>query len=89
MTAKTARTAKKQEAALNRLEANLDKTRRMHGYTYFVFGDPGDGYRFVLTDRDGEALCISPALVSNEACLKSLRAVQRHAGTTDIRDDTR
>jgi len=63
--------------------------QRNAGCTYFMSGNPADGYRFALVNRNGDELFESPAFASKELCRRALRTVQRHGACTDIRDDTR
>ena len=58
------------------------------GYTYFVMRTADGGFKWVLADRNGETLCRSDTFADKGECLKRLRAVQRHAGTTHALDET-
>ena len=58
-------------------------------YVYFVAGNPDDGYCWSLVDFDNRTLCSGAVFASKSDCLRSLRLTQRHASTTQIRDDAR
>jgi uncharacterized protein YegP (UPF0339 family) len=58
------------------------------GYTYFISQDGPRAFHWELLNRDGDTLCSGNSVATKADCLKSLRAVQRHAATTDMRDDT-
>jgi hypothetical protein len=63
----------------------LDQKSRSR-YTYFVSGDAEAGYQWHLFAGD-DSLCMSDVFATKSDCLKTLRAVQRHAATDDVRDD--
>ena len=89
MNAKPKMTKRQREAAIARdikLEAKVRKN--VGSYTYFISGLQSIGYTFTLVDRDNNTLCSSPVYASTAEVLKTLRRVQRHAATTDIRDET-
>jgi hypothetical protein len=75
-------TARRHNAAIT-LQNRATQSR---GYTYFIEGDPREGYRFTLSDRNANTLCGSRVFATLEECLKTLREVQRHAHTTDLRN---
>jgi len=58
------------------------------GYTYFISGDPQNGYRFALVNRYGNEVFESVVFLNKEACRAGLRIAQRHGACTDIRYDT-
>ena len=64
------------------------RNRARHRYSYFITR-AGTGYRWHLVDREGNDVCTSDPFRDKADCLKSLRINQRHAATTDIRDETR
>ena len=59
-------------------------------YVYFVSKDPDTaGYWWELFGPDDQPICSSVVFRDKPACLKSLRAMQRHAATAPVRDDAR
>ncbi len=58
-------------------------------YVYFISSDPVTGYWWELVGPNDEIICSSVVFSSKSACLKSLRATQRHASTAQVRDDAR
>lgn len=59
-------------------------------YVYFVCkSDNPDqpGHFWELVGPDDRKICGSPTFADKKDCLKSLRANQRHASTTQVRDD--
>lgn len=68
---------------LVRLEVNA-RTR----YVYFIHREPEKtGYWWELVGPNDLLVCESNEYATKAECLKSLRAAQRHASTTQIRDD--
>ena len=59
------------------------------GYTYFITGSVANGYTWELVTPDDHTLCSTMIFDTKAECLKSLRTVQRHAGTTHVLDETR
>ena len=72
---------------LNPRNLQLSDNARI-GYTYFVMRTVDGGYRWLLADRNGETLCSSEPIAQKSECLKRLRAVQRHATTKHVIDET-
>ena len=58
------------------------------GYTYFVNGTPESGYHWMLVAPNGDTLCMSVVFDSRNDCLKSLRAVRRHAASMHVIDES-
>ena len=78
--------SRKTDRAIRKILA-LERTASSR-YTFFVTGNPDDGYRWELVDRNDDRLCLSDVFAQKADCLKTLRAVQRHAAPEDLRDDT-
>ena len=59
-----------------------------NGYTYVNMGITGHGDQWALANVAGETVCKSVCFSDKRDCLKMLRAVQRHAATTHVADDS-
>ena len=57
-------------------------------YRYFISGIPSNGYTLELVNAAGDTMCKSVCFSDKRDCLKMLRAVQRHAATTHVVDDS-
>jgi uncharacterized protein YegP (UPF0339 family) len=58
------------------------------GYTYFVLHDhDAKAIKWELVAPNGDTLCSSRLFYDKADCVKTLRAVQRHGASTDVRDD--
>jgi hypothetical protein len=69
--------------------SELQKNARAR-YVYFICKEPSEpGYWWELVGPDDMVICESREYATKAECLKSLRATQRHASTTQIRDDAR
>ena len=56
------------------------------GYTYFMTGNPRNGYSLELANAAGDAVCKSETFSGKRDGLEMLRAAQRHAATTHFAD---
>lgn len=60
----------------------------MTAFSYFISGNPDQGYWWTLARPDGDDVCSSSAYRDKAECLQALRAAQQHAATTDLHDES-
>ena len=78
---------REEQKAINRLHKLTSVGDAKHrGYTYFMTGNPRNGYRWELANAAGDTVCKSETFSGKRDGLKMLRAAQRHAATTYFAD---
>lgn len=84
--------AKRRPKKLRTLDkiARLEENSRAR-YVYFIYTDveQATGYWWELVGPNDETIASGPVFHNKADCLKSLRMTQRHASTTQVRDDGR
>ena len=78
-----------EQKAINRLHVLMSSGDSNHkGYTYFVTGTPGKGYRWELPNAAGDTVCMSEKVSGKRDCLRLLRVAQKHAATMHVVDES-